>query len=110
MSNNPVEITDSNFEKLVIDSKKVVILDFWSEWFGPCNAITPVLDEISNEFGDKVLIGKVNVDEVKELPVKYGIRSIPTLLFFSNGEITRQEVGLQSKQTLVDNITQIIKS
>jgi len=110
MSNNTVEITDSNFEKLVINSKKVVILDFWAEWCGPCKAITPVLDEISNEFGDKVLIGKVNVDEVKEVPVKYGIRSIPTLLFFNNGEITRQEVGLQSKQTLVDNITQIVES
>ena len=110
MSNNTVEITDGNFEKLVLKSEKLVIVDFWAEWCGPCKAITPVLDEISNEFGDKVLIGKVNVDEVKELPVKYGIRSIPTLLFFSNGEITRQEVGLQSKQTLVDNITQIIKS
>ena len=110
MSNNTVEITDGNFEKLVLKSEKLVIVDFWAEWCGPCKAITPILDEISNEFGDKVLIGKVNVDEVKELPVKYGIRSIPTLLFFSNGEITRQEVGLQSKQTLVDNITQIVES
>ena len=110
MSNNTVEITDDNFEKLVLKSEKLVIVDFWAEWCGPCKAITPILDEISNEFGDKVLIGKVNVDEVKEVPVKYGIRSIPTLLFFSNGEITRQEVGLQSKQTLVDNITKIVQS
>ena len=105
-----LQTSDTNFEKDVIKSNLPAIVDFWAEWCGPCKAITPVLDEISNEFGDKVLIGKVNVDEVKELPVKYGIRSIPTLLFFSNGEITRQEVGLQSKQTLVDNITQIIKS
>ena len=110
MSNNTVEITDGNFEKLVLKSEKLVIVDFWAEWCGPCKAITPILDEISNEFGDKVLIGKVNVDEVKEVPVKYGIRSIPTLLFFNNGEITRQEVGLQSKQTLVDSITQIVES
>ncbi len=110
MSNNTVEITDSNFEKLVLKSEKLVIVDFWAEWCGPCKAITPILDEISNEFGDKVLIGKVNVDEVKEVPVKYGIRSIPTLLFFKNGEITRQEVGLQSKQTLVDSITQIVEN
>ena len=110
MSNSTVKITDSNFEKLVLKSEKLVIVDFWAEWCGPCKAITPILDEISNEFGDKVLIGKVNVDEVKEVPVKYGIRSIPTLLFFSNGEITRQEVGLQSKQTLVDNITKIVES
>ena len=110
MSNNTVKITDSNFEKLVLKSEKLVIVDFWAEWCGPCKAITPILDEISNEFGDKILVGKVNVDEVKEVPVKYGIRSIPTLLFFNNGEITRQEVGLQSKQTLVDNITQIVES
>ena len=110
MSDKTVKITDENFEELVINSDKLVIVDFWAEWCGPCKAITPILDEISNEFGDKVLIGKVNVDEVKEIPVKYGIRSIPTLLFFSNGEITRQEVGLQSKQTLVDNITQIVES
>ena len=103
MSNNTVEITDDNFEKLVLKSEKLVIVDFWAEWCGPCKAITPILDEISNEFGDKVL-------KVKEVPVKYGIRSIPTLLFFNNGEITRQEVGLQSKQTLVDNITQIVES
>ena len=109
MSNNTVKITDSNFEKLVLKSEKLVIVDFWAEWCGPCKAITPILDEISNEFGDKILVGKVNVDEVKEVPVKYGIRSIPTLLFFNNGEITRQEVGLQSKQTLVDNITRIIE-
>ncbi|MEC7779032.1 MAG: thioredoxin [Candidatus Neomarinimicrobiota bacterium] len=110
MSNNTVEITDGNFEKLVLKSEKLVIVDFWAEWCGPCKAITPILDEISNEFGDKILVGKVNVDEVKEVPVKYGIRSIPTLLFFNNGEITRQEVGLQSKQTLVDDITQIVES
>ena len=110
MSNNTVEITDGNFEKLVLKSEKLVIVDFWAEWCGPCKAIAPILDKICDQFGDNVVVGKVNVDEVKEVPVKYGIRSIPTLLFFSNGEITRQEVGLQSKQTLVDNITQIVES
>lgn len=110
MSDNVKEVTSENFKQEVLESDIPVLVDFWAEWCGPCKAITPILDEISNEFGDKVLIGKVNVDEVKEVPVKYGIRSIPTLLFFNNGEITRQEVGLQSKQTLVDNITQIIKS
>ena len=66
-------------------------------------------DKISDEFSDNVVIGKVNVDEVKEVPVKYGIRSIPTLLFFNHGEIVRQEVGLQSEQALVDNINQVMK-
>ena len=110
MSEKIIKITDQNFEELVLKAKKLVIVDFWAEWCGPCKAIAPILDKISGEFSDNVLVGKVNVDEVKEVPVKYGIRSIPTLLFFNNGEITRQEVGLQSKQTLVDNITQIVES
>ena len=110
MSDKIIKITDQNFDELVIKAEKLVIVDFWAEWCGPCKAIAPILDKISVEFSDNVLVGKVNVDEVKEVPVKYGIRSIPTLLFFSNGEITRQEVGLQSKQTLVDNITKIVES
>ena len=108
MSNNTVEVKSDNFEDLVLKSEKLVILDFWAEWCGPCKAIAPILDDICDQFGDKVVVGKVNVDEVKQTPVKYGIRSIPTLLFFNNGEIVKQEVGLQSEQTLIDNVNQII--
>ena len=103
------EISDAkSWEIDVINSDVPVFVDFWAEWCGPCKAIAPILDKISGEFSDNVLVGKVNVDEVKEVPVKYGIRSIPTLLFFHNGEIVRQEVGLQSEQALVDSINQII--
>ena len=101
-------ITDESFDSDVIKSNKPTVVDFWAEWCGPCKAIAPILDEICDQFGDKVVVGKVNVDEVKQTPVKYGIRSIPTLLFFSNGEIVKQEVGLQSEQTLIDNVNQII--
>ena len=99
---------ENDFENKVLKSNLPVIVDFWAEWCGPCKAIAPILDEICDQFGDKVVVGKVNVDEVKQTPVKYGIRSIPTLLFFSNGEIVKQEVGLQSEQTLIDNVNQII--
>ena len=98
---------DSTFDK-DISSPNLVLVDFWAEWCGPCKAIAPILDNICDQFGDKVVVGKVNVDEVKQTPVKYGIRSIPTLLFFNNGEIVKQEVGLQSEQTLIDNVNQII--
>ena len=108
MSNNTVEIKSDNFEDLVIKSEKLVILDFWAEWCGPCKAIAPILDKICDQFGDNVVVGKVNVDEVKQTPVKYGIRSIPTLLFFNNGQIVKQEVGLQSEQTLIDSVNQIV--
>ena len=108
MSEKIIKITDQNFEKLVLKAEKVVLVDFWAEWCGPCKAIAPILDKICDQFGDKVIVGKVNVDEVKQTPVKYGIRSIPTLLFFNNGQIVKQEVGLQSEQTLIDSVNQII--
>ena len=108
MSENSVKITDENFQELVLESEKLVIVDFWAEWCGPCKALAPILDKICDEFGDKVLVGKVNVDEVKQAPVNYGIRSIPTLLFFHYGEIVRQEVGLQSEQALIDSVNQVI--
>jgi len=103
-----INITDEEFEESILKNSGVCLVDFWAEWCGPCKAIAPILDNICDQFGDKVVVGKVNVDEVKQTPVKYGIRSIPTLLFFNNGEIVKQEVGLQSEQTLIDNVNQII--
>ena len=108
MSNRIIEVNDNNFEDIVINSSTLVIVDFWAEWCGPCKAIAPILDKISADFGDKLIVGKVNVDLVKETPVKFGIRSIPTLLFFKEGKIVRQEVGLLSEQVLKSIINQFI--
>ena len=102
-----IDFKDEDFDNK-IKNEDVSVIQFSASWCGPCKAIAPILDKICDQFGDKVVVGKVNVDEVKQTPVKYGIRSIPTLLFFSNGEIVKQEVGLQSEQTLIDNVNQII--
>ena len=102
-----IDYKDEDFDSK-IKNEDVSVIQFSASWCGPCKAIAPILDKICDEFGDKVLVGKVNVDEVKQTPVKYGIRSIPTLLFFHNGEIVKQEVGLQSEQTLIDSVNQIV--
>ena len=82
-----LEITDSNFEEVVLKSDKPVLVDFWAEWCGPCRMVGPIVEELANDYGDKAVIGKVNVDENPEISVRFGIRNIPALLFFKNGEI-----------------------
>ena len=99
--NKEIKITDQNFDELVIKAEKLVIVDFWAEWCGPCKAIAPILDKISDEFSDNVLIGKVNVDEVKEVPVKYGIRSIPTLILFRGGHEVARQAGAMGAQDIM---------
>jgi thioredoxin 1 len=88
-----LKLTDTNFQSEVIDSTVPVLVDFWAEWCGPCKMIGPVLDQVSDEVGAQAKVGKVNVDEARELAVKYGVRSIPLLLFFKNGEVKDQIVG-----------------
>ena len=95
-----------NFEKVVNDSKLPLIIDFWAEWCAPCKAIAPILDELAIELNDKLLIGKVNLDENQDLAMKYSIRSIPTILFFKDGELKDTKVGLSSKTDLVSWINQ----
>jgi len=97
---NTIAFTDSNFSDEVLSSDKPVLVDFWAEWCGPCRKIGPVVDELSTEYEGKAKIGKVNVDDNPEVSVKYGIRSIPALLIFKNGEVVDQIIGAVPKAVL----------
>ena len=97
-----VKIDNSNFQSDVLGSSEPVVVDFWAEWCGPCKMISPALEEISEEMDGQVKIAKVNVDENQELAVQYGVRSIPMLLMFKNGEIADQMVGAAPKAKLSD--------
>ena len=100
-----VEFTDANFKELVLESDKPVLVDFWATWGGPCRAIAPVIDELHNELDGKAVIGKVNIDENSDVPVEYGVRNIPTLLVFKNGEVVDKAVGNQPKSKLIEILT-----
>ncbi|MCX8081129.1 MAG: thioredoxin [Bacteroidia bacterium] len=102
------EITDSNFEELVLKSDKPVLVDFWAEWCGPCRMIAPVVEELSKDFEGKAVVGKVNVDENSEISAKYGIRNIPTLLFFKNGEVVDKHVGVAPKSILESKLKNLL--
>lgn len=96
-----LEVTDSNFEELVLKSDKTVMLDFWAEWCGPCRMIAPFVEQMSDEFKGKAVIGKVDVDNNPGIAARFGIRNIPTILFIKNGEIVDKQVGAVPKNSLV---------
>ena len=104
MSDTILKLTDAEFETQVIKSEKPILVDYWAEWCGPCKMIAPVLEEVAEDLSDKVLIGKLNVDENSQTPPKYGIRGIPTLMLFKNGEVVGTQVGAISKNDLVSFI------
>lgn len=98
------EITDANFQESVLEREGLTVIDFWAEWCGPCRMIGPIIEELHSEYDGKVLVGKVDVDNNPEVSMKYGIRSIPTVLFVKNGEIVDKQVGATSKKVLADKI------
>lgn len=105
---NVVTFTDSNFEAEVLKSSEPVLVDFWAVWCGPCRAIAPIIDELAGEYQGKARIGKLNVDENQAIAGKYGIRSIPTLLVFKNGQVVDQIIGAQPKSKLVDALNKAL--
>jgi len=104
-----LELTDNNFDELVLKSDKPVLVDFWAEWCGPCRMIAPVVKEIASDYDGKALVGKLNVDNNPETANRYGIRNIPTILFFKNGEVADKHVGVAPKSVLALKIENLLK-
>ena len=102
-----LEFTDANFEELVIKSGKPVIVDLWAEWCGPCRMLTPIVEEMAKEYEGRAIVGKLNVDDNPAVTAKYGVRNIPTVLYFKGGEIADKQVGAVPKSTLVGKLEKL---
>ena len=99
-----VEITDSNFQDLVLNSDKPVLVDFWAAWCGPCRMLGPIIEEVAEDFAGKAVVGKVDVDNNQQISVDYGIRNIPTVLIFKNGEVVDKIVGVAPKEVIAEKL------
>ena len=103
-----LEITDATFEDVVLKSDKPVVVDFWAAWCGPCRMVGPIIDEVSNEYEGKAVVGKVDVDANQQFAAKYGVRNIPTVLVFKDGEIVNRQVGVSPKKAYTDAIEAVL--
>lgn len=108
MAQNIIEIDDDSFEEKILKSDKPVMVDFWAPWCGPCKAISPTVEALEKEYGEKMTFTKVNVDENPITPSKYGVQAIPTLIFFKNGEIVDQITGMVAKEKLEETIKGVL--
>ena len=109
MSENVTNVTDGDFESQVLQSELPVLVDYWAEWCGPCKMLTPIIDIISEEYNGKSIVAKVNIDEAPSIASTYGIRSIPSLLFFKDGKVMEQKVGAVSKGEMTSILDRLIK-
>lgn len=105
----PIEVNDSNFEELVLQSDKPVYVDFWAAWCGPCRMIHPIMDQISEEFAGKAVVAKVDVDANQKWASEYGVRNIPTVILFKKGEIFAKQVGVAPKSLYVEKLEEALK-
>lgn len=103
-----VEITDATFDEVVLKNEKPVVVDFWAAWCGPCRMVGPIIEELSQEYDGKAVVGKVDVDVNQEYAAKYGVRNIPTVLVFKNGEIVNRQVGVSPKKVYAEAIDAVL--
>jgi len=109
MSGNTVNFKENSFKEDVLDSSKPILVDFWAEWCGPCKMLTPTIDEIATEYVGKAIVGKLNVDENPNIAAEYGIRSIPSLLFFKDGKVQKQIMGAVAKSDIDHALDDIVE-
>jgi len=103
-----LQITDASFDEVVLKSDKPVLVDFWATWCGPCRMLGPVIEELATEYEGRVVVGKVDVDNNQEFAAKYGVRNIPTVLVFKNGEVVGRQVGVAPKKTYTDALDSLL--
>lgn len=105
-----IDITDDNFQEMITSSDKLILVDFWAEWCNPCKALAPALEDDSNDLVEKIIVYKINIDQNPINPQKYGVRGIPTIIFFKGGEVVDRQVGVLPKSKLYEKIENVIYS